>query len=101
MFWKWIEAVVLLPFNVLVIIPAVTLYFTDYIWELNSTYLLIVGTILLVSGLFLAGRTMRLFSKKGKGTAAPFRCSKKKIWRKDSAKIMRFTNETFLAGFQG
>ncbi|MDR0581174.1 MAG: isoprenylcysteine carboxylmethyltransferase family protein [Holosporaceae bacterium] len=79
MFWKWIEVVVLLPFNVLVIIPAVTLYFTDYIWELNSTYLLIVGTILLVSGLFLAGWTMRLFAKKGKGTAAPWNPPKKLV----------------------
>jgi hypothetical protein len=75
--WLWIEAVVLLPFNVLVIIPAVTLYFTDYSWELNNLCLLIGGTILLVPGVFLAGWTMRLFAKKGKGTAAPWNPPKK------------------------
>lgn len=72
MFWRWIEAVVLLPFNVLVIIPTAFLYFTDYNWKLNDLYLLITGTILLISGLFLAGWTMWLFAKRGKGTAAPW-----------------------------
>ncbi|MDR0580979.1 MAG: isoprenylcysteine carboxylmethyltransferase family protein [Holosporaceae bacterium] len=79
MFWKWIEAVVLLPFNVLVIIPVIVLYFSDYIWELNNFCLLIAGTGLLVSGLFLAGWTMRLFAKKGKGTAAPWNPPKKLV----------------------
>jgi protein-S-isoprenylcysteine O-methyltransferase Ste14 len=79
MIWKWIETVILLPFNVLVIIPAVILYFTDYNWELNNLCLLIVGTILLISGLFLAGWTMWLFAKKGKGTAAPWNPPKKLV----------------------
>ncbi|MDR1375468.1 MAG: isoprenylcysteine carboxylmethyltransferase family protein [Holosporaceae bacterium] len=79
MFWKWIEAVIWLPFNVLVIIPAVVLYFTDYSWELNNFCWLIVGTILLISGLFLAGWTMRLFAEKGKGTAAPWNPPKKLV----------------------
>jgi protein-S-isoprenylcysteine O-methyltransferase Ste14 len=79
MFWRWIETVILLPFNVLVVIPAAVLYFTDYNLELNSLYLLIVGTILLISGLFLAGWTMQLFAKKGKGTAAPWNPPKKLV----------------------
>jgi protein-S-isoprenylcysteine O-methyltransferase Ste14 len=72
MFGRWVEAVVLLPFNVLAIIPAAILYFTDYRWKLNNLYLLVAGTVLLVLGLFLAGWTMWLFAKKGKGTAAPW-----------------------------
>jgi protein-S-isoprenylcysteine O-methyltransferase Ste14 len=79
MIWKWIESVVLLPFNVLVIIPAVVLYFADYRFRANSPFLLGVGLILLMFGLFLAGWTMRLFAKKGKGTAAPWNPPKKLV----------------------
>ncbi|MDR1910427.1 MAG: isoprenylcysteine carboxylmethyltransferase family protein [Holosporales bacterium] len=72
MFLKWIEAVVLLPFNVLVVIPAIVLYLADYRFSMNDQGSLIAGGILLVLGLFLAGWTMLLFDRKGKGTAAPW-----------------------------
>ena len=58
--------------NVLVFIPAVVLYCAGYQWTPNHPVLLVVGCILLMLGLFLAGWTMRLFAVKGKGTAAPW-----------------------------
>jgi protein-S-isoprenylcysteine O-methyltransferase Ste14 len=79
MLGRWIKTVFALPFNVLVIIPTITLYSTDYKWQLNDFYLIVIGSILLVSGLFLAGWTMRLFAKKGKGTAAPWDPPKKLV----------------------
>jgi protein-S-isoprenylcysteine O-methyltransferase Ste14 len=72
MLWRWIRTVILLPFNVLVIVPAIVLYFADYHFKTNDVHLLVMGAILLISGLFLAGWTMRLFAIKGKGTAAPW-----------------------------
>ncbi|MDR1982271.1 MAG: isoprenylcysteine carboxylmethyltransferase family protein [Holosporaceae bacterium] len=79
MSWKWIETIILLPFNVLVIIPAAILYFTDYRFRLNNIYWLVIGVVLLGFGLFLAGWTMRLFAIKGKGTAAPWNPPKKLV----------------------
>jgi sugar fermentation stimulation protein A len=72
MLWRWMKAVLLLPFNVLVVIPALVLYGTDYHWQGYSMYGLIFGIILFVAGLFLALWTMGLFAKIGQGTAAPW-----------------------------
>jgi protein-S-isoprenylcysteine O-methyltransferase Ste14 len=72
MFWRWVKAVVLLPFNVLVILPTIVLYGTGYHWRGYDVYGLLFGVILLVAGLFLAIWTMWLFAKKGEGTAAPW-----------------------------
>jgi hypothetical protein len=71
MLWRWIKTVILLPFNVLVVVPAVILYFSDYGLKMQDTFFIIIGTFLLMIGLFLAGWTMQLFIKIGKGTAAP------------------------------
>ncbi|MDR2396593.1 MAG: isoprenylcysteine carboxylmethyltransferase family protein [Puniceicoccales bacterium] len=72
MLWRWTKTVILLPFNVLVIVPAIVLYFSDYDWEMQSILAMMMGMLLLIVGLFLAGWTMRLFVKVGKGTAAPW-----------------------------
>jgi protein-S-isoprenylcysteine O-methyltransferase Ste14 len=69
---EWIRTIFILPLNVLVFIPAVVLYYTHYTWQLNNLYLLILGTTLLLIGLYLAGWTMWLFANKGKGTPAPW-----------------------------
>jgi protein-S-isoprenylcysteine O-methyltransferase Ste14 len=79
MLWRWIKTVILLPFNVLVVIPAVILYISDYNREMQDVFCLITGTFLLIVGLFLAGWTMRLFVKIGKGTAAPWDPPKKLV----------------------
>jgi protein-S-isoprenylcysteine O-methyltransferase Ste14 len=72
MLWRWMKAVILLPFNVLLIIPALVLYGTDYRWQGYNIYGLIFGLILFVTGLGLAFWPMWLFAKKGEGTAAPW-----------------------------
>jgi protein-S-isoprenylcysteine O-methyltransferase Ste14 len=72
MLWRWIKAVVALPFNVLAAAPAIILAVVDYHWAPNETYLMIIGAALLLAGLFFAGWTMRLFARKGEGTAAPW-----------------------------
>ncbi len=71
-FWEWIRTILILPGNVLVVIPAVLLYLTGYQWRLNYPALLVLGGLFLVLGLFFAGWTMRLFAVKGQGTAAPW-----------------------------
>jgi protein-S-isoprenylcysteine O-methyltransferase Ste14 len=71
-FWRWVRAIVLLPFNVLVVLPAIVLYGTDYHWQSCGIYKSLMGTILLVTGVFLAVWTMWLFAGKGEGTAAPW-----------------------------
>jgi len=72
MIFEWIRTILILPMNVLVFIPAVVLYCAGYQWMPNHPVLLVLGGILLILGLSLAGWTMRLFSVKGKGTAAPW-----------------------------
>jgi protein-S-isoprenylcysteine O-methyltransferase Ste14 len=71
--WRWVKAVVLLPLNVLIFIPALVLYGTNYHWKgLPSYGFWVVGVLLFLAGLFLAIWTMCLFAKMGQGTAAPW-----------------------------
>jgi protein-S-isoprenylcysteine O-methyltransferase Ste14 len=79
MLWRWIKTIVLLPFSVLVVVPAVILYFSDYDLKIQNTYGMVIGIFLLVIGLFLASWTMRLFAEIGKGTAAPWDPPKKLV----------------------
>ncbi|MDR1236518.1 MAG: isoprenylcysteine carboxylmethyltransferase family protein [Holosporaceae bacterium] len=79
MLWRWIKTVILLPFNVLVVVPAAILCFSDYNPKMQSAFCLIIGAFLLIIGLLLAARTMRLFEKVGKGTAAPWDPPKKLV----------------------
>ena len=72
MVFEWIRTIIILPMNVLVFVPALVLYFAGYRWTPNHPALLLLGGVLLVLGLSLAGWTMRLFAVKGKGTAAPW-----------------------------
>jgi protein-S-isoprenylcysteine O-methyltransferase Ste14 len=76
---EWIKTIVILPFNVLVTIPALILYFMDYTWKPNYFFLIITGSILLAMGLSLATWTMWLFAHRGKGTAAPWNPPKKLV----------------------
>ncbi|MDR2067363.1 MAG: isoprenylcysteine carboxylmethyltransferase family protein, partial [Holosporaceae bacterium] len=79
MLWRWIKTVILLPLNVLVIVPLLILYFSDFHWKTQNILYLIIGTFLMIVGLFLAGWTMRLFVEIGKGTAAPWDPPKKLV----------------------
>jgi protein-S-isoprenylcysteine O-methyltransferase Ste14 len=69
---RWFLPVLLLPANILVFIPAITLWLTNYQWEANQPLLLATGSVLLALGLGLAAWTMRLFHSIGQGTAAPW-----------------------------
>ncbi|MDR1413528.1 MAG: isoprenylcysteine carboxylmethyltransferase family protein [Puniceicoccales bacterium] len=76
---EWIRTVLVLPFNVLVVVPGIILFLSGYKWSPNSTILLSIGGIFLVAGLLMAAWTMRLFDREGKGTAAPWAPPKKLV----------------------
>ena len=69
---NWIAAIIILPVNVLIIIPAVLLYLTDFTFTnpniLQIVFCLITGII----GAFFAIWSMRVFKSKGNGTPAPW-----------------------------
>ena len=69
---KWFMSILILPFNVAVIIPALILYFSNYNYRAPDTIFLIAGICILIAGLFLAIWTMVLFNNVGKGTLAPW-----------------------------
>ena len=73
---QWIKAIILLPFNVLVVIPCLILYFTKFHYKVPSVLQLSFGGLFLLCGVFLAGWTMVLFYKVGKGTPAPWAAPK-------------------------
>ena len=79
MFWSWLKAVLILPVNVLVFIPATILYFSNYKFELARGWRAVLGFVLLSLGLVFAVWTMTLFHRKGKGTAAPWDPPKKLV----------------------
>jgi len=68
----------MLPISVLIIFPSLVLYFTNdttISWNFNpiiDTLLLIVGIVTMLLGLTLLFVTIRMFSKIGKGTLAPW-----------------------------
>ncbi|MDR0590343.1 MAG: hypothetical protein LBG09_00570, partial [Puniceicoccales bacterium] len=70
--FEWLIAVIVFPVNMLVIIPAIVLYYTDYTWHANNVGWTIVGVALLLLGLVFTAWTTGLFARKGKGTAAPW-----------------------------
>lgn len=73
---EWIKAILILPFNVIVVIPCLILYFSKYSYVIPSLWQIIIGVIVLLFGLTLAIWTMVLFQKIGKGTLAPWATTK-------------------------
>ena len=53
---EWLKAVILLPFNVLVIIPALILYFGGYKYIFNGFFSIISGGLLLITGIIFYTR---------------------------------------------
>jgi protein-S-isoprenylcysteine O-methyltransferase Ste14 len=78
MTWQQLKAVILLPFTVTVVIPAIILYFTGFggmalLRPAPWNILMLVGAaVLLVVGLVLLATTVTLFAKIGRGTLAPW-----------------------------
>ncbi len=72
----WVRAIIILPFNVVIVIPSLILYFSKYKLSLPCLLQFFIGVILLFVGLYLAIWTMLLFHKIGKGTLAPWAATK-------------------------
>ncbi|MCL2105340.1 MAG: isoprenylcysteine carboxylmethyltransferase family protein [Kiritimatiellaeota bacterium] len=72
MFFKWIKAIVILPLNALVFIPALIVWISGDRLSLTSGWKFHMGILLLAAGFALAVWTMTLFHRLGKGTAAPW-----------------------------
>lgn len=73
---EWIKALLILPFNVIVVIPVLILCFSNFKYQIPPIWQLIVGGMFLVVGFSLAVWTMILFHKIGKGTLAPWAATK-------------------------
>jgi len=71
-----IKAILILPFNVVITIPCLLLYFSGYKYNTQSLSQIILGILLLLFGSFLAIWTMVQFYKIGKGTPAPWAAPK-------------------------
>lgn len=68
-----LKAILILPFNVLISIPLLVLYFSDFeLIGVNNIFLLFLMILLFVSGLILMIWTMKLFAQIGKGSPAPW-----------------------------
>ena len=76
---SWVKTIIILPFNVIVILPGLLLLLTGYRWQGVAPLHLTAGLILFVGGLSLAFWTMRLFARIGKGTAAPWNPPKRLV----------------------
>ncbi|MBB5172389.1 methyltransferase family protein [Texcoconibacillus texcoconensis] len=72
-----VVAILFLPFNVTVVIPALLLFFfsNEVSWGLDmpiSVGVISLGSLLLLFGLMLVVLTVRQFATRGKGTLAPW-----------------------------
>ena len=69
---NWIATIIILPVNVLIIIPAVLLYLTGFTFNRPSVLQIVFSLITGIIGLFFAGWSMLTFKTKGNGTPAPW-----------------------------
>lgn len=68
-----LKAILILPFNVLISIPLLILYFSGFeIIGINNIFLLLLMSLLFAGGLILMVWTMTLFAQVGKGSPAPW-----------------------------
>ena len=77
MFLRWLAAVLLLPTNVLVVIPGLLLWAFRggrwaHSWAPWNSPTGVLSLILALAGMGLASWTMGLFMRYGEGTAAPW-----------------------------
>jgi protein-S-isoprenylcysteine O-methyltransferase Ste14 len=84
--WRQLLSVLLLPATVAIVIPAlfVSSYGVRLGWELPgvlTALAVLVGTMLILAGLWLAIETIALFGREGKGTLAPWDPTRKLVVR--------------------
>ena len=72
MFFAWLSTIIILPFTVIAIIPALLLWVSGYGYDAPSFFASVTGWLLLGIGFTLAAWAMGLFHSIGKGTAAPW-----------------------------
>lgn len=92
-------SVLLLPFNVTVIIPTLLLWFFNYnvVWAFDlpfSMLILLIGLCVFIFGLVLVISSIRQFSKRGKGTLAPWHPPQKLV----VSGIYRYTRNPMISG---
>lgn len=76
-FLSHLFAILLLPFNVILVIPSLLIYFFGYNigWGFEgfmSGLIVVLGVLIAVCGLLLLAVTIKLFAARGKGTLAPW-----------------------------
>ena len=81
MFWSWLSTILILPFNALVIIPALLLWICGFVYTAPPTAQAAAGWALFPLGFALAVWTCGLFHTVGKGTAAPWNPPKRFVVR--------------------
>lgn len=85
--WREARAVLLLPFTVTIVVPAIILWWsgeTNVGWGLGgavAAFPVLFGVALLAVGLGLVAWTIRLFSRVGEGTLAPWDPTSKLVVR--------------------
>ncbi len=68
-----LKAIIILPFNVLVVFPTIILYFSEYAMIKIGMSLQFFSMIMLfIIGFSLCGWTMKMFYKTGSGSPAPW-----------------------------
>ena len=70
--FSWLKTIIILPFNVIIVIPAVVLWLTGYHFIAPAPLQVIIWAVLFLGGVALALWTMLLFAFVGDGTAAPW-----------------------------
>ena len=76
---EWIRAIVVLPLNALVFIPAAAIWISGGTLAMTGWLPFGAGVLLLAAGLVLAVWTMTLFQRIGEGTAAPWNPPKRLV----------------------
>ena len=84
MFFRQVESTLALPFAVIVLIPAMIVYFTQsnlkfLLYNSITTISFIIGTTMIIVGLLILTKTILLFSQIGKGTLAPWDPTRKLV----------------------
>ena len=69
---NWIKAIFILPFNVVVVVPALILFFSEQELKIRFTLLSFFGLLCFLGGFLLVAFTILLFKNFGKGSLAPW-----------------------------
>ena len=78
--WRHIQSILLLPFNVLIVIPLLLHLFTKQLFDVPKHGMLqFIGIFSMTTGLILLTKTILLFKNDGEGTLAPWDSTRKLV----------------------